>query len=103
VGEQRRRRRTYVGTEGAVGGRSLPALIQAGSAPRVHDCFQQAPFLTSGQLAERTGLTAPTVNAALTDLERLGIFGEITGRKQGRVYHYARYVDILSEGTEPVG
>lgn len=75
---------------------------QTGSALRVHDWFKQAPFLTSGQLVERTGLTAPTVNAALADLERLGIIEEITGRKRGRVYRYARYLDILSEGTEPL-
>ena len=76
---------------------------RAGSALRVHDWFQQAPFLTSGQLVERTGLTAPTVNAALADLERLGVVEEITGRKRGRVYRYRRYMDILNEGTDPLG
>ncbi len=76
---------------------------RSGSVLRVHDWFQQAPFLTSGQLVERTGLTAPTVNATLADLERLGIVEEITGRKRGRVYRYARYLDILNEGTDPLG
>ena len=38
----------------------------------IHDLFQQNPFLTANQLVERTGLSAPTVNAALADLERLG-------------------------------
>ncbi len=75
---------------------------RAGSALRLHDWFQQAPFLMSGHLVERTGLTAPTVNAALAGLERLGTIDEITGRKRGRVYRYARYFDILSEGTEPL-
>jgi len=76
---------------------------RAGSALRVHDWFEQAPFLTSGQLVERTGLTAPTVNAALADLERLGIIEEFTGRKRGRVFRYHRYLEILNEGTDPVG
>jgi len=75
---------------------------RTGSGLRLHDCFQQMPFLTSGQLVERTGLTAPTVNAALADLERLGLVAEITGRQRGRVYSYRRYLDILSEGTEPL-
>ncbi len=75
---------------------------RAGSAIRVHDWFQQAPFLTSGQLVERTGLTAPTVNAALADMEHLEVIKEITGRKRGRVYRYTQYLDILSEGTEPL-
>ena len=75
---------------------------RTGSALRIHDWFQQMPFLTSGQLVERTGLSAPTVNAALADLERLSIVAEITGRQRGRVYSYRRYLDILSEGTEPL-
>ena len=54
------------------------------------------------QLVERTGLTAPTVNAALADLERLGIVEEVTGRRRGRVFGYRAYLDILNEGTDPL-
>lgn len=75
---------------------------RAGSALRVHDLFQQNPFLTANQLVERTGLSAPTVNAVLADLERLGVVDEITGKKRGRVFGYSRYLAILSEGTEPL-
>ncbi len=75
---------------------------RAGSALRVHDLFEQSPYLTANQLVERTGLTAPTVNAALADLERLGIVEEVTGRKRGRVFGYRRYLAILSEGTDPL-
>lgn len=75
---------------------------RAGSALRVHDLFQQNPFLTANQLVERTGLSTPTVNAALADLERLGVVEEITGRRRGRVFAYRRYLAILSEGTEPL-
>ncbi len=75
---------------------------RAGSALRVHDLFQQNPFLTANQLVERTGLSAPTVNAALADLERLRVVEEITGRRRGRVFSYRRYLGILSEGTEPL-
>jgi len=75
---------------------------RAGSALRLHDLLQQHPFLTAGQLVEQTGLTMPTVNAALADLERLGIVEEVTGRKRGRVFGYRRYLLILSEGTDPL-
>ncbi|HEX7852467.1 MAG TPA: Fic family protein [Sphingobium sp.] len=75
---------------------------RAGSALRVHDLFQQNPFLTANQLVERTGPSAPTVNAVLSDLERLGAVEEITGRRRGRVFNYSRYLAILSEGTEPL-
>ncbi len=58
--------------------------------------------MTANQLVERTELSAPTVNAALADLERLGIVNEITGRRRGRVFGYRPYLAILSEGTEPL-
>jgi Fic family protein len=75
---------------------------RAGSALRIHDLFQQNPFLTANQLVQQTGLSAPTVNAALADLERFGIVEEVTGRKRGRVFSYRRYLAILSEGTDPL-
>lgn len=75
---------------------------RVGSALRVHDLFQQTPYLTANQIVHRTGLSAPTVNAALADLERLGVLDEVTGRKRGRVFSYRRYLAILSEGTAPL-
>jgi Fic family protein len=75
---------------------------RAGSALRIHDPFRQNPFFTANQLVQKTGLSAPTVNAALTDLERFGIIEEVTGRKGRRVFSYRRYLAILSEGTDPL-
>lgn len=75
---------------------------RAGSALRVHDLLQQNPFLTANVLVERTGLTAPTINAALADLQRLEVVEEVTGRRRGRVFGYRRYLAILSEGTDPL-
>jgi Fic family protein len=82
--------------------RITAASERAGSALRVHDLLQQNPFVTAKLLVARTGLTAPTVNAALADLERLGVVEEVTGRRRGRVFGYRRYLDILSEGTAPL-
>jgi Fic family protein len=75
---------------------------RASSALRVHDLLQQNPFVTANLLVDRTGLTAPTVNAALSDLERLGVVEEVTGRRRGRVFGYRRYLAILNEGTDPL-
>lgn len=75
---------------------------RAGSALRIHDLFQQNPFLTATHIVRQTGLSMPTVNAALTDLERCGIVEEVTGRKRGRVFGYRRYLAILNEGTDPL-
>ena len=71
----------------------------ANSALRVHELLQRNPFASAGQLAERTGLSPPTVNTALRELERLGIVEETTGRRRGRVFAYRAYLDILNEGT----
>lgn len=73
------------------------------SALRVHDELQRNPFATAPDLAGRTRLTPPTVNAALADLERLGVVEEVTGRQRGRVFAYRAYLDILDEGTAPTG
>lgn len=75
---------------------------RAGSALRVHELLQQNPFLTANLLVEQTGLTAPTINAALADLEHLRVVEEVTGRRRGRVFSYSDYLAILGEGTEPL-
>ena len=76
---------------------------RAGSVLRVHEDMQANPFVTAPALGDRTRLSPPTVNAALADLERLGIAAEVTGRRRGRVFGYARYLEILAEGTSPLG
>ncbi|NQW50143.1 MAG: Fic family protein [Rhodospirillales bacterium] len=75
---------------------------RASSALRIHDLLQHNPYVTANLLVRQTGLSAPTVNTALADLERLGIIEEVTGRRRGRVFGYRRYLDILSEGTDPL-
>jgi Fic family protein len=73
-----------------------------GSTLRLHDHFQENPYLSANLLVAKTGLSAPTVNAALADLERLRIVREVTGRKRNRVFGYTRYLEILGEGTLPI-
>jgi Fic family protein len=60
------------------------------------------PFVSSNLLVEQIGLSSPTVNAALADLERLGIVSEVTGKRRNRVFSYTAFLDILSEGTGPI-
>ena len=74
----------------------------SGSALRVHHALQKRPVDNPTRLAERTGLTLPTVNSALTGLGGLGIVREVTGRRRGRAYSYVKYLEIMSEGTEPL-
>ena len=73
-----------------------------GSILRIHDLFQLNPYLSANQIAEKTGLTSPTVNTGLAELERLGIIEEITGKKRGRIFSYRQYLAILNEGADPL-
>ncbi len=75
---------------------------RAGSSLRVHEWMQSNPFVSSNLLVERIGLSSPTINAALADLERLGIVSEVTGKRRNRVFSYTAFLDILSEGTGPI-
>lgn len=75
---------------------------RAGSSLRVHEWMQSNPFVSSNRLVERIGLSPPTINAALADLERLGVISEVTGKRRNRVFSYTAFLDILSEGTNPI-
>jgi Fic family protein len=68
---------------------------RAGSALRLHELLQTNPYLTATAAVKRSGLTMPTVNSALSELQRLNVVAEITGRKRGRVFCYRAFLDIL--------
>ena len=72
----------------------------AGSALQIHHEMLRRPLATSPELSRRTGLTALTVNRALSHLVSLGVVTELTGQKRNRVFSYAEYLAIINEGTE---
>lgn len=72
------------------------------SALRVFSVLQKHPVITIAQADERLGLSRPTIGSALRRLEEMGIVQEITGRQRGQVFVYREYLDLLSEGTEPL-
>ena len=72
--------------------RSVPARLQA------------KPVATVATLRGATGLTTPTINSLLRELESRGIVKESTGRARDRVYVYRRYLEALAAEEEaPVG
>ena len=73
------------------------------SALQVHRALMERPIATSGWLVEKAGISPATVNKALGHLERLGIVRELTSRKRNRLFSYARYLEIMSRGTELPG
>ncbi len=83
--------------------RKLEALGRpSASALRIHQYAQTHPILSLVSTAEKTGITFPTVSAAVGHMQRLGILSETTGRQRHRLFAYSAYLDILSEGTEPL-
>jgi Fic family protein len=74
----------------------------AGSVLRVHDFLRRNPLMPAPRITQQLGLSAPTVAMALSRMGELGIVRETSGRKWGRLYAYGAYLDILSEGTEPL-
>lgn len=75
---------------------------RAGSALRLHQALKERPLLTVREAARRTGLSFPTVAAAMELLVELGVVRELTGRRRNRVFAYEEYLSSLSEGTEPL-
>ena len=72
----------------------------AASTLGVHRALMERPIATAGWLVKKTGITPATVNKCLGHLERLGIVRELTGAKRNRLFRYARYVEIMNQGTE---
>lgn len=76
----------------------------SGSVQVVHHAMMERPIASPVWLKSKTGLSLTTVGTALDKLEELGIVKELTGQKHNRLYGYARYIEILNQGTEmPLG
>ena len=74
----------------------------AGSTLRVHQALQERPIVSLRKLVDRTNLSFPAASSGMKILENLGVARELTGRKRRRLFGYGRYLDILSEGMEPL-
>jgi len=66
---------------------------------RVYEYLCHRAVLTIPNAARALGMSKPTVNRALRDLEALGIVREVTGKQRDRVFVYGRYLALLDEGT----
>jgi len=69
---------------------------------RVFDELRRAPVTSVPALRDRTGLSFTAVARSINTLEQLGVVREVTGHKRNRVYAYDRYLEVLSEGGDPL-
>ena len=74
----------------------------SGTAERIFDLLCQQPIATINQSSQRLRLSFPAVAKGMKALESLSIVRELTGQRRNRVFAYDQYLDILSEGTEPI-
>jgi Fic family protein len=74
----------------------------AGSAVLIHQVLRTRPVVSLREAGTRAEISFPTASTGMKLLEELGIARELTGRKRDRLFSYARYIEILSEGTEPL-
>jgi Fic family protein len=63
--------------------------------------FRQ-PVVNARTVEALVDVSQPTASALVTDLERLGILDELTGRPRNRLFAYARYLDLFP-GAEDRG
>lgn len=75
---------------------------RAGNVGIVFDQFARRVVLNVPQTSPHLALSPPTIRAAIDALQDLGIVDEITGQRRHRVFAYRKYLDILSEGAQPL-
>ncbi len=75
--------------------------LRSANASRLHDLLFQQPVVRVSECAKALELSYPAANRLVTEMERLGLLSEITGRQRNRLFAYSPYLDLLAEGTEP--
>ena len=72
------------------------------SCIEVLEYLKTMPQTSVPSLSRDLGLTPPTIRSTFNSMLKLGILEEITGKKRDKVYVYRKYLDILSEGVDPL-
>jgi len=74
----------------------------AGSCLQLHRRLQQKVIVNILDSTRALEINRTTISHCMQRLQALGIVREITGQRRNRLFVYDRYVQILSEGTEPL-
>lgn len=68
----------------------------------LHRHLTERPITSVSHAVQATGINRTSVRRHLTNLVERGLLSELTGQRRNRLYAYQPYLDILSEGTEPL-
>jgi Fic family protein len=74
----------------------------AGTALQLHEVFTRHPLRTIPRIVQELGLSKPAITRGLAVMQSLGIVREITGKQRYMIFAYQPYLDILSEGAQPL-
>ena len=75
---------------------------RAGNVGLVFEQFAHRVLLGVTQVKPHLTLSTPTIRAAIATLSDMQIVNELTGQRRNRVFAYQTYLDILSEGAQPL-
>lgn len=68
----------------------------------IYNYLKLHPLTNTDKIKKATGLSLPTVLRSLSVLSDLNIIKEITGKPRHKVFAYKEYLNILSQGTDPI-
>lgn len=71
----------------------------AGNALKVHESLFAYPMITVNAVATRLGVSFTAANRLIERMVDVGILKEVTGHARNRVFSYATYIDLFSDGT----
>lgn len=84
--------------------RDRERLVQLGrrgaNALRLHDHLFTQPVVTVKTIEELLGVTTPTANSLVGDLEEMGLLLEWTGRQRNRSWLYSEYLGLFPGPSE---
>lgn len=73
------------------------------TARQVHEQLQKKAISNAINMASALDVSVPTARAALNNLKALGIVKDVSGSGKERLYIYGALIELLEEGTEPIG
>lgn len=74
----------------------------SGSCLQLHQRLQEKVIVSIPASAHALDINRQTISNCIRRLQELGIVREITGQRRNRLFVYDRYIQILSEETEPL-